>query len=76
MKLHLTLAIAFAVAATSAIAEPLPVVKQGTCPPGYRESGGYCAPMTRDAPDAIPKRGACPSGWASGASYCTRMPRR
>jgi hypothetical protein len=45
------------------------------CPSGYRESGGYCAPMTRDPPAAIPKAKGqqCPSGYASGAHYCTRM---
>src|SRR5262249_10095829 len=31
---------------TMAHAEPLPVPKTGQCPSGYRESGGYCAPMT------------------------------
>jgi hypothetical protein len=58
-----------------ALAQPLPQPKVGTCPPGYRESGGYCAPMSRDAPAAIPKRGQCPSGWASWAHYCTQMRR-
>jgi hypothetical protein len=71
-----TLATIIAVAlASSALAQPLPVPKTGPCPSGYRESGGFCAPMTRDAPAAIPKvKGQqCPSGYASGASYCTRM---
>ena len=29
---------------TNAVAQPLPQPKVGTCPSGYRESGGYCAP--------------------------------
>jgi hypothetical protein len=63
-------------ASTVAAAEPLPVPKVGTCPPGYRESGGYCAAISPRSLDAVPKRGQCPSGSASGASYCTRMPPR
>ena len=40
-------------------------------------SGGYCAPMRRDAPQAIPKIPGkqCPSGWASSAHSCTEMRR-
>lgn len=55
--------------------EPLSVPKQGQCPSGYRESGGYCAPIRRDAPQAIPKLPGkqCPSGYASGAHYCVEM---
>ena len=28
----------------------MPVHKHGQCPSGFRESGGYCAPMSRGAP--------------------------
>ena len=28
--------------ATSAAAQQLPLPKSGGCPPGFRESGGYC----------------------------------
>lgn len=48
--------------AMPAAAEPLPQPKIGQCPSGYRESGGYCAPTSGSAPDAIQKRGQCPSG--------------
>ena len=34
----------------SVLAEPRPQPKVGTCPSGYRESGGYCAPMNDKAP--------------------------
>jgi hypothetical protein len=59
-----------------AAAEPLPLPKTGQCPSGYRESGGYCAPMTRDAPIAVPKQGQCPSGYAQSGAYCLEMRRR
>ena len=33
-------------------------------PFGYRESGGYCAPTSDQAPAAVPKgAGQCPAGW-------------
>lgn len=55
-------------------AEPLPVPKHGTCPSGYRESGGYWP----DASAAIPKQPGkqCPSGWRSEASYYVQMRQR
>jgi hypothetical protein len=28
------------------LAAAMPLPKAGTCPSGYMESGGYCAPMT------------------------------
>jgi hypothetical protein len=59
-----------------AAAGPLALPKTGSCPAGYRESGGYCAPMTRDAPIAVPKVGQCPSGYAQSGSYCIEMRRR
>lgn len=57
-------------------AEPLPVPKTGQCPSGYRESGGYCAPMNDKAPAAIPKSGQCPSGWMQSGNYCIDTRRR
>jgi hypothetical protein len=39
----------FALIAT-AHAQPLPQKKVGSCPSGYAQSGGFCAPMRRDAP--------------------------
>jgi hypothetical protein len=36
------LIIAAATFATSAAAQQLPLPRHGGCPPGYRESGGYC----------------------------------
>ena len=38
-------------------AQPLrPAVKQAQCPVGTMQSGGYCMPMGRNTPSAIPKR--------------------
>jgi hypothetical protein len=73
-----TFAIIIAIAtAGPALAQPLPQPKVGTCPSGYRESGGFCSPTSPRSPDAIPKpKGQqCPSGWASGAHYCLQMRR-
>jgi hypothetical protein len=40
-----------------AAAQPLrPAVKQAQCPLGYMQSGGFCMPMGRTPPSAIPKR--------------------
>src|SRR5262249_26432749 len=61
---------------TMAHAEPLPVPKTGQCPSGYRESGGYCAPMTERAPVAIPKQGQCSSNWMQSGNYCIDTRRR
>ena len=65
------LVFALAAAAPAHAAQPWP--KTGVCPSGYRESGGYCAPMSRDAPAAAPKTGQCPSGWAQSGDYCREM---
>jgi len=46
----------------TASAQALPVPKVGSCPSGYPESGGFCAPMRRDA--------RCPSSRMQSASYC------
>jgi hypothetical protein len=56
-----------------AAAQPMPQPKIGSCPSGYYESGGYCAPMKRDAPAAIPKTGQCPSNWMQSGAYCIEM---
>jgi hypothetical protein len=43
--------------ALPAAAQPLrPAVKQAQCPLGYMQSGGYCMPMGRNPPSAVPKR--------------------
>jgi hypothetical protein len=50
--------VALAVAALlvgAAGAQPLPQPKVGQCPSGYRESGGYCAPISERSPVAVPK---------------------
>jgi hypothetical protein len=59
---------------TAAAAQPLPLQKQGPCPSGYRDSGGYCAPASSRAPVAIPKeRGQCPAGFMQSGAYCIEM---
>jgi hypothetical protein len=73
--LTLATALALALVTTAALADPLPYPKRGQCAGGYRDSGGYCAPMRRDAPQAIPKLPGkqCPSGYASSAHSCVEM---
>jgi hypothetical protein len=69
MKL-LTLIAALLLAATAALAQPLPVPKApgpgGSCPHGYFSSGSYCVPSA-GAQDAIPKPpgGSCAFGWTA-----------
>ncbi|MBK5968526.1 MULTISPECIES: hypothetical protein [Thiorhodovibrio] len=46
-----------------------PLVKQGSCPSGYRTQGDYCVPGS-GARDALPKSGSCPAGYYTNSSYC------
>ena len=75
MKAALAPAIATVVFTASAVAQPLPLPKTGSCPSGYTESGGFCSPMRRDAPVAVPKVGQCPSNWTQSGAYCIEMRR-
>ena len=49
--------------------EPQPLVKQGSCPSGYSQSGNYCNPSP-GARYALPKTGSCPSGYGQSGNYC------
>ena len=56
---------------TPAAAAPLiPAVKSAQCPFGYMQSGGYCMPMSRPAPAAVPRVGKCPRGYARSGNAC------
>jgi hypothetical protein len=63
--------IAFALFATGARAQPLPLPKTGpACPSNYTVSGSYCVP-NQQARDAIPKLGSvCPFGYYVSGQYC------
>jgi hypothetical protein len=74
--MKIALAVLFALLITAASAQPLPQPKIGACPSGYRESGGYCAPMNDKTKPAIPKTGQCPSNWMQSGSYCIDARRR
>jgi hypothetical protein len=52
-----------------------PIPKVGACPSGYRDSGGYCAPLSDRSAPAIVKQGNCPSGWMQSGAYCIRIRR-
>jgi hypothetical protein len=67
--------VALLVLITPAVAQQ-PVPKVGSCPSGYHQSGGYCAPMSANAPVAIVKTGQCPSGWMQSGAYCIQMQSR
>jgi hypothetical protein len=70
------LIIAATIFATSAAAQQLPLPKSGGCPPGFRESGGFCVAGEDTRTLAIPKTGPCPSGWITSGAYCTRPAER
>jgi hypothetical protein len=64
-------ALAMFVVLTPAAAAPLiPAVKSAQCPFGYMQSGGYCMPLSRPAPAAVPKVGKCPRGYARNGNSC------
>ena len=44
-----------------AAAAPIPAVKSAQCPPGHMVSGGFCAPLFRVPPVAVPKVMHCPN---------------
>ena len=59
------------VALTPAAAAPLiPAVKSAQCPFGYMQSGGYCMPLSRPAPVAVPKAGKCARGYELSVYSC------
>ncbi len=67
----LLLMVSFLLPAVS-LADSLPVqviVKDGSCPSGYRTSGKYCVPGS-NAGFAIRKVGSCPSGYRTSGKYC------
>jgi hypothetical protein len=59
-----------------AAAAPIPAVKSAQCPPGHMQSGGYCTPLLRTPPAAIPKLKQCPSGYAPSGNGCIDIRRR
>jgi hypothetical protein len=58
------------------LAQQVPLPKRGNCPPGTRESGGYCVAGEDTQTLAIPRTGPCPSGWITSGAYCTRPAER
>ena len=66
----LTTLVALVVLTPAAAAPLIPAVKSAQCPFGYMQSGGYCMPMSRPAPAAVPKVGKCPRGYARSGHSC------
>lgn len=58
--------------ATAALAAPpaQPVLKNGSCPTGYYNSGDYCVPSGGNSAFALPKVGSCPTGYYNSGNYC------
>ena len=46
-----------------------PVLKNGSCPSGYRTSGKYCVPL-KNGRFALAKVGSCPTGYRTSGKYC------
>ncbi len=67
--------IAFAIVAVAsagpALAENLPLPKNGVCPTGYRQSAQYCVPNANAKP-AVQKQGPCPTGYRQSGNYCVK----
>lgn len=59
-----------AAAGTAWALQPQPLVKQGSCPSGYSQSGDYCLASGSNARLAVPKVGSCPSGFSQSGDYC------
>jgi hypothetical protein len=66
----LPLAFSSLIVSPAALAQAVP--KVGTCPSGYRSSGGACIPSSRErgAHPALAKIGTCPSGYHTSGDYC------
>jgi hypothetical protein len=67
---------ALLILASPALAEPLPVPKNGQCPAAFLTSGGYCTPSPTERRQAIPKLGQCPANWIQSGNYCLSPERR
>ena len=65
-----TLAMLVVLTPAAAAAPLIPAVKSAQCPFGYMQSGGYCMPVSRPAPAAVPKVGKCPRGYARSGNSC------
>lgn len=63
----LTTLTVLATLALPAVAQPMPLPKTGSSPSGYTKSGGYCAPMRRDAPVVAAEHPRASAGSAGGA---------
>lgn len=61
--------IAVSGASWASLPPPLPVLKKGNCPVGYRTAAAYCLPMP-SARFAIERLGQCPPGYTASTNFC------
>jgi hypothetical protein len=54
-----------------ALAQSIPVLRQGQCPTGTYASGNSCVPQG-DTQVYWNGGGSCPLGWTSSKGYCVR----
>ena len=54
-----------------ALAQSVPVLRQGQCPSGTYTSGNSCVPVG-DTQVYYNGGGSCPLGWTSSKNYCVR----
>ena len=59
--------------AQAGLPAPIPIHKNGNCPPGYNSQGDFCAPNS-SARFVTTKQGSCPTGYTSHGNYCMAGP--
>ncbi len=52
--------------------QPLPILKNGSCPYKWSSQGEYCVPLN-GAKAIVSKNGPCPYGWSSQHNYCVAV---
>lgn len=61
------------ISSASADDEKKPIPKVGSCPVGYRTSGGYCIPLDNTNKEVVIKLKSCPPGYRTSGNYCIKL---
>jgi hypothetical protein len=67
MKWFLLMLLPVAVQATEIIE------RVGSCPIGYRTSGGYCIQIEDEDEEVVVKQRSCPRGYRTSGNYCIKL---